>query len=269
MARLLVIAAHPDDEGFAGGYIAKRAAAGDEVYILCTTRGEGGEVGDPPVGPMEQLGTFRVGEMERAGAALGAREIRFLDFEDPHMEIDGTAMPIDATLDEFSDALLAQIADVRPDAILTHGTNGEYGHPQHIFTHLAVWDALARLAPWQPKELITWCATFPEAKDTRLLNKDDPADLVLDVSPWIEAKIAALEAHVSQHAMFKRNSGTSSVREFIRRTESLRTWPPDAPIREAEEWQQAGRPDRPAPKDMAQREPAAAGAAPDPAAPVC
>src|SRR5215207_5775077 len=104
MARLLVIAAHPDDEGFAGGYIAKRAAEGDEVYILCTTRGEGGEVGDPPVGPKEQLGAFRVGEMERAGAALGAREVRFLDFEDPHMEIDGTAMPIDATLDEFSDA---------------------------------------------------------------------------------------------------------------------------------------------------------------------
>ena len=261
MARLLVIAAHPDDELFAGGYIAKRAAEGDEVILLCTTRGEGGEVGDPPVGPKERLGEIREVEMRNAAAALGAREVIFLDFVDPPMEIDGIAQPIDATLEEFAEALRGQIDRLRPDAILTHGTNGEYGHPQHIFTHLAVWTALAKLAPWQPRELITWCATFPEAKDQRLLNQDDPADLILDVTPWLEAKIAGYEAHITQHAMFIRNSGKATVREIIRRIESLRFWPPDAPIVQAAQWAEAGHPERPQPKDMARPESSTAATA--------
>ena len=262
MPRLLVISAHPDDELFAGGYIAKRAAEGDEIILLYTTRGEGGEVGDPPVGPKDRLGEIRQVEARNAARALGARNVIFLDFVDPVMEIDGVAQPIDATLDEFSEALRVHLDRLRPDAILSHGTNGEYGHPQHIFTHLAVWVALAKLAPWQPRELITWCATFPEAKDQSLLNQDDPADLVLDVTPWLEAKVAGFEAHVSQHAMFKRNSGKSAVREIIRRTESLRFWPTDAPIAEAARWAEIGYPERPQPKDMAPSQPATPAAMP-------
>lgn len=250
MARLLVIAAHPDDEGFAGGYIAKQAATGDEVIILCTTRGEGGEIGDAPLQSKEELGRWREEEMRQAGAALGAKEVRFLDFTDPNMEIDGFALPIDATLEEFTAALVTQIADLRPDAILTHGSDGEYGHPQHVFTHRAVWAALADLAPWQPRELLTWCADFPAAKDRRLLNESDPATEVVDISPWLEAKIGALEAHRSQHQMFIRNSGKSSIREFVRPIESLRSWPPDDPIRAAAEWAKTGRPPKPSPKDM-------------------
>lgn len=250
MAGLLVIAAHPDDEGFAGGYIAKRAAAGDEVIILCTTRGEGGEIGDAPISSKDELGRWREEEMRRAGVALGAKEVRFLDFVDPHMEIDGFALPIDATPEEFTAALVEQIGDLRPAAILTHGSDGEYGHPQHVFTHQAVWAALADLAPWQPRELLTWCADFPNAKDHRLLNESDPATEVLDISPWLEAKIAALEAHRSQHQMFTRNSGTSSIREFVRPIESLRSWPTDDPIRAAAEWAKTGRPPKPGPRDM-------------------
>jgi hypothetical protein len=82
------------------------------------------------------------------------------------------------------------------------------------------------------------------------------------VTPWLEAKIAGFEAHVSQHAMFKRNSGKSGVREIIRRTESLRFWPTDAPIVEAARWAQTGYPERPQPKDMARSQPATPAAMP-------
>lgn len=257
MAKLLVIAAHPDDELFAGGYIAQRAAEGDEVSILCTTRGEGGEVGDLGLVSKEQLGAVREGEMRRAGAALGAREVFFLDFVDPHMEIDGLAQPIDATLEEFTAAIRAYLQRLQPDAILTHGSNGEYGHPQHIYTHRAVWAALAELAPWQPRELLTWCASYPDPpeREKRLLNQDDPADLVLDITPWLDTKVAGYQEHVTQHAMFRRNSGIGELRDMVRRTESLRRWPTDAPIVEAGRWAETGRPGRPAPKDMSRRPP--------------
>ena len=96
MATVLAIAAHPDDELFGAGYLAKLAAEGNDLYILCTTRGEGGEVGEPPVGPKSRLGEFRVVEMQGSGRALGAREVWFLDFVDPWMEIGGEALAIDA-----------------------------------------------------------------------------------------------------------------------------------------------------------------------------
>jgi len=57
VAKVLVISAHPDDEsGFGGGLVAKLASEGNQVTILETTRGEGGEVGVPPVGSQGAAG---------------------------------------------------------------------------------------------------------------------------------------------------------------------------------------------------------------------
>lgn len=228
MARVVVVAAHPDDETlFGGGYLARRALAGDEVIVLCVTRGEGGEVGDPPVGPKARLGEFREREMRAAVAALGGRAVRFLGYVDPIAEIGGPLSPIAVPFEEFVAAFEAPLAELRPDAIVTHGTNGEYGHPQHTYTHRAVRTALARLAPWTPREFVTWCANAPETAGDRLTNQDDPADLVLHLAgtPELERKIAATYCYTSQHAMIKRNSKRASVRDAVRRIEAYRHWP--------------------------------------------
>ncbi|MBW2469668.1 MAG: PIG-L family deacetylase, partial [Deltaproteobacteria bacterium] len=56
MADILVISAHPDDETlFGGGTLARYARQGHAIYILETTRGEGGEVGEPPLTTRENL----------------------------------------------------------------------------------------------------------------------------------------------------------------------------------------------------------------------
>jgi LmbE family N-acetylglucosaminyl deacetylase len=46
---VLSIGAHPDDETCASGTLIKYAEEGYDVYILMTTRGEGGSTGEPPV----------------------------------------------------------------------------------------------------------------------------------------------------------------------------------------------------------------------------
>jgi LmbE family N-acetylglucosaminyl deacetylase len=225
VTKVLAIAAHPDDELFGAGYLAKLAAEGNDLYILCTTRGEGGEVGEPPVGPKARLGEFREVEMQGSGRALGAREVWFLDFVDPWMEIGGEALAIDAEPATFVSALAERIAALQPDVVITHGTNGEYGHPQHVYTHRAVLAALGTLAPWQPVELLTWCANTGNAEADRVVNQDDPADIDLDVSPWFEHKLAAAQAHQSQHAMFLRNNKTGDLAKALRRQEAFRRWP--------------------------------------------
>jgi LmbE family N-acetylglucosaminyl deacetylase len=222
---VLAIAAHPDDELFGAGYLAKLTAEGNDLYILCTTRGEGGEVGEPPVGPKSRLGEYRVVEMQNSGKALGAREVWFLDFVDPWMEIGGEALAIDADPPTFVAALSERIGALKPDVVITHGSNGEYGHPQHVYTHRAVMAALGTLAPWQPKEVLTGCANTGNPEIDRVVHQDDEADLAGAVEPWFDRKLAAANAHVSQHAMFLRNNKTDDISNAIRHHEAFKRWP--------------------------------------------
>ena len=220
MATVLVISAHPDDETMAaGGTIAMHAERGDRVVLLEATRGEGGEAGDPPLADRAGLGAYREGELREAAAALGVREVIFLPFVDPPMEIGGAAGRIDATLEEFVAAIAEQVRAVGPDLVITHGVNGEYGHPQHTFTHQAALLALAAtdLRP----EVHTWGAWYPDAERPEMLNRLEPADIVRDISPWLERKVAAALAHRTQHAMFLRNTGAPSVPAMITRVESF------------------------------------------------
>ena len=220
--KVLAISAHPDDETMAaGGTLAMYASEGHDVYLLETTRGEGGEAGDPPLVEPERLGAYREGEVRAAAAALGVCDVFFLPFEDPHMEIGGTASRIDAPLELFVAAIADCLREIQPDVVLTHGSNGEYGHPQHVYTHQATRLALAALG--RPVTLLTWNAWYPGAERPRMLNPGDRADVVRDISPWLDAKIAAAMQHRTQHAMFLRNSGAASVADMVTRVESFRT----------------------------------------------
>jgi LmbE family N-acetylglucosaminyl deacetylase len=221
---ILAISAHPDDETmFIGGALAMYSAAGHDVYVLETTRGEGGEVGDPPLASRSTVGAVREAEARAACAALGVREVIFLPFADPYMEIDGAAQHIDAPLEGFAGAIGDALAQLQPDLVLTHGSNGEYGHPQHIYTHRAAQLALASVA--RPIALATWCAWYEGAERERMLNRDDPADAILDIIPWLPAKLAAAECHRTQHSMFRRNNrGVEQIADMLLRVESLRLW---------------------------------------------
>lgn len=223
MASVLVISAHPDDETlFAGGMLAMCAEKGHRITLLETTRGEGGEVGEPPLTTRDNLGAFREQEVRKAARILGADDIFFLPFIDPYMEINGIARRIDIPLEDFTRAIEDYIQRTQPDVIITHGSNGEYGHPQHIYTYQAARRALAN--GLREIAFMTWCAWYQPSGRERILNKDDPADMVLDITPWLDVKIAAALCHRTQHAMFLRNSGAASVQDMVWKTESFRLW---------------------------------------------
>ena len=64
MQKLMAIFAHPDDEGAMGGTLAKYAASGVEVMLVCATRGEVGEISDPALATPETLGEVRQRELD-------------------------------------------------------------------------------------------------------------------------------------------------------------------------------------------------------------
>src|SRR6476646_11672376 len=88
MLRLMVIAAHPDDEtlGF-GGVLARYASEGVETFLVTATRGQGGRYHGHPAGSAEHpgreaLGRIREQELKDASRALGISRVSLLDYED-------------------------------------------------------------------------------------------------------------------------------------------------------------------------------------------
>ena len=225
---VLSIGAHPDDETCAAGTLIKYAQEGHDVYILTTTRGEGGSTGEPPVCERPELGRVREQEGRNAGAVIGARLVIYLPYVDPDAT-DGITRAVDATPEEFTASIQEVLEHLRPDVIITHGTDGEYGHPQHIFTQQATFQALRNLAAaeqsWRPQEVITWCAAYPDPEVPGEMNQSDPADLLVDIRPYAQRKMEAFKQHRSQFMpvqnYFKDKGGAFMAMEI----EAFRRWP--------------------------------------------
>jgi LmbE family N-acetylglucosaminyl deacetylase len=223
---LLTLFAHPDDETMLiGGTLALLSQAGFDVHYLCATRGEGGEMGEPPLCTRQELGEVREQELVCAVQALGGRSLTFLGYTDPPM---GEREELYAFTDDLrllAGQVATSIAQLRPVALITHGSNGEYGHPAHVVTHLAAKIAVESLGEDAPL-LYSVSAAYPEHPKPRLANKDDPADLVIDVSPVMLVKERAALCHRTQHALFVRRASMQanqqlSVPEVLLHQESL------------------------------------------------
>jgi N-acetylglucosamine malate deacetylase 2 len=211
---LLTLFAHPDDETMLiGGTLAILSQVGFDVHYLCATRGEGGEMGEPPLCTREQLGEVREQELVCAVQALGGRSLTFLGYADPPI---GQGEELYAFTDDLT-MLAGQVAtsidQLRPAALFTHGSNGEYGHPAHVVTHLAAKIAVESLGEDAPP-LYSVSASYPDHPKPRLANKDDPADLVIDVVSVMQKKEHAAMCHRTQHALFVRRASEQANRQL-------------------------------------------------------
>ncbi|HUF38596.1 MAG TPA: PIG-L deacetylase family protein [Anaerolineales bacterium] len=224
---ILPFFAHPDDETIlTGGTLALLAKHGAQVHYLCATRGEGGEVGDPPVCAAEELGAVREAELVCAVGKLGGRSLTFLGYEDPRVGPDEALYAFTDDLTGLAGQVAATVRQFDIDAILTHGSNGEYGHPAHVLCHQAALVAAMSFPEGEQPAVYTFSAFFDDHPYPRLLNKDDPADLVIDVSGVRTQKLAAALCHKTQHALFVRRRSEEvgrrlTVEDVIIETESL------------------------------------------------
>jgi N-acetylglucosamine malate deacetylase 2 len=217
--------AHPDDETMlAGGLIALLARQGIAVHVVCATRGEGGERGEPPVvSDQSALGQAREQELRCAAAALGA-SVSVLHYVDPQIGPDEALYPFAADFETLARQFMEIARRRQADLLLTHGGDGEYGHPAHKLVSRAVREGAQHLLP--QVLLYTVAAQVPNIED-RLWNTSEPAHFALDIRPWADAKLAAMACHVSQHALFKRRRQLKTIQEALRPVESVRRqWPP-------------------------------------------
>jgi LmbE family N-acetylglucosaminyl deacetylase len=226
MLNILAVFAHPDDEAMlCGGTLALLAQAGAQVHYICATRGEGGERGDPPVSERAQLGEIRSRELACAVEALGGSSLTFLDYIDPLVGPGESLFAFTDDLETLIDQIRVMLTNTHADVLITHGSNGEYGHPAHVLTHQA---CLQALKSHQNEQLLLYTvqAIYEGHPKPRLANQDDPADLIIDVEPVKEQKTLAALCHVSQHALFIRITSQDlgrqvTVPEVVMTVESL------------------------------------------------
>lgn len=213
--KILAFFAHPDDETMlAGGTLALLAQRGAQVHYLCATRGEGGEIGEPPVCSIEILGDVREQELVCAVGKLGGRSLTFLPFVDPRVGPDNELYAFTEDLTVLAGQVAATVRQFDIRIILTHGSNGEYGHPAHVLCHKAALAAAMSFSGELQPAVYTFSANFNGHPYPRLLNVDDPAIAVLDVSEVLEKKTAAAMCHRTQHDLFVRRRSKEAGRRL-------------------------------------------------------
>lgn len=217
IVNILAVFAHPDDETMlAGGILALAARAGMHVDYLCATRGEGGEAGEPPVCTQDELGEVREQEMVCAVQTLGGRSLTFLGYTDPRVGEGDELYAFTDNLTMLAGQVATSIKQFASHVILTHGSNGEYGHPAHLVTHQAVRIAVESLhATEGGKEkplLYTVQASFEGNPKPHLANQADQAHLVVDISSVLDNKTQAAFCHKSQNALFVRRASERAGR---------------------------------------------------------
>jgi N-acetylglucosamine malate deacetylase 2 len=235
MPGLLCVVAHPDDETMlCGGTLALLAARGVAVHLVSLTRGEGGEAGEPPRCSRAELGAVREQEMRCAAEKLGAHTLSFLGYVDPEVGPDDQLFAPQADFNTLVGQIAEVIQQLGPEAVLTHGSNGEYGHPAHKLTHTATKQAVislpARVGLAVPP-LYSFSAMYPGHPYPRLANADDLAEAVVEVTAFLDQKEAAALCHVTQNALFVRRRSLQAghkitVREALLMEEAVhRQWP--------------------------------------------
>lgn len=223
---LVAFFAHPDDETMlCGGTLALLASRGVRVHLLIATRGEGGEMGEPPLCEREALGAVREEELRCAANALGAASLTLMDYIDPTVGPDNTLFAFTEDIEALSEKVVRELRRWNAAALLSHGVNGEYGHPAHKVIYQAAKAAVEQMAPDQPL-FYTVQGLFPSHPHPWLANSDAPAHMVLDIDAALQEKTRAALCHRTQHALFTRKASEEAARkltvpEVIQRVESL------------------------------------------------
>ncbi|WP_173058869.1 N-acetyl-1-D-myo-inositol-2-amino-2-deoxy-alpha-D-glucopyranoside deacetylase [Phytohabitans houttuyneae] len=231
----MLVHAHPDDETVStGATMAHYAAEGVQITLVTCTLGEEGEIHVPELALLaaaeaDQLGGYRLAELDAACAALGVTDHRFLGGAGRYRDSGMMGLETNkhprcfwqADLDEAAAQLLEIMREVRPQVLITYDENGFYGHPDHIQAHRVAMRAaeLAKAEGFGPAK-IYWTtvprsvleagiSAFAQSTDNPFAGIDKVEDFPfgtsdeevaarIDATDQHEAKIAAMRAHATQ-----------------------------------------------------------------------
>jgi LmbE family N-acetylglucosaminyl deacetylase len=207
MFRLLCVTAHPDDEaGNFGGSLRLYHERGVETYVLCLTAGQAAtHRGDTH--SAEDLAAQRRREFQDSCRILKVTSGEVLDYPDGALHR--------ADFYRVVEDLVLKLRTIRPHVVMTYGAEGGVtAHSDHgmagIFATAAFhWAArsdryaeqlTAGLNPHRAQKLYYTTALF--TLPGRQPIAPPPATTVIEIGDYLESKVAAFKAHISQAPLF-------------------------------------------------------------------
>ncbi len=139
---LLAVFAHPDDESFGpGGTLARYAAQGVNVHLVCATNGEAGVTGPEVMAGHATPADLRLAELRCATRQIGLSGVHLLGYRDSGMagapDNDHPDSLVQADPDKVAGRVTACIRELRPQVVITFDPVGGYKHPDHVAMHRA------------------------------------------------------------------------------------------------------------------------------------
>jgi LmbE family N-acetylglucosaminyl deacetylase len=198
MNRVLVVAAHPDDEVIGpGGTLAKHVRAGDQVAALIVAEGKTSREGDPRLA--ENLARS-FDETRSALQELGIAEWRRLDLLDnqldtyPLLEL---ARKVSVVVDEFA-----------PEIVYTHHS-GDLNLDHELVARACMIACRPQVSP------VRWLLAFSTLSSTEAGYAGRPPfqpSLYVDVAEVLETKLAAMGHYASELREFPHPRSLRSIR---------------------------------------------------------
>lgn len=193
--RALVVTAHPDDVDFgAAGTVASWTRAGIHVTYCVITDGQAG--GFDPGLDRADMPRIRRAEQTTAAGHVGVKDLVFLGYVDGELTVHR-----DLVRD-----LTRVIRQVRPERVLIQSPERNWerlapSHPDHLAGGEAATQALYPAAenPFAFPELLQDEGVEPWSPQEVWLMEHPTSNHAVDVTDHLEAKMAALLSHESQH----------------------------------------------------------------------
>lgn len=196
MTRVLVIAAHPDDEVLGmGGTIASYTSRGDTVRVLVVTDGSSSQYpGDEEIRAQKQQ------EALRAAAELGVEDYVHLDL--PDMRLDTLAHV------EVNKVVEEHVVELAPQIVFA-------AHPDVNRDHRVLFDSVAvatRPTPSQPvRRVLTYAPTSSTEWTPAPVNWFVP-NWFVDVTETLERKIAAFAHYETERREYPHPRSERAIR---------------------------------------------------------
>jgi LmbE family N-acetylglucosaminyl deacetylase len=185
--KILVVAAHPDDEVLGcGGTIAKHAQSGDNVYCLILGEGVSSRYKSRKMAGKAELRALKA-DAEKAAGILGVRKLFFKDLPDNRFDT--------VPLLEVIKAIEEVKEKVRPDIVYTHH-QGDL-NIDHQITFRAVLTACRPLAGETVREIYSF--EVPSATEWSAPGRQTfTPNTFVDISKTFGKKVEAMKAYKSE-----------------------------------------------------------------------
>ena len=179
--KILVIAAHPDDEILGvGGVIAKHVSEGDSVFICILSEGATARYSSENVTTLKEYATH-------ASEILGVEKLYFSSMPDQKLD----TLP----LLEITQKIEQYIKDINPQILYTHHS-GDVNKDHRI-----VFDATMVAARPTPDNRVKkiYCYETPSSTEWGPSSiKPFKPNVYVDIEKFIDIKLKAMEAYISE-----------------------------------------------------------------------